>query len=114
MGMLNKSFKKAQIKTESYSSPTDDVSPETGSGLIVNPIKKPINKTPGKKVDLNMLFNTFTPIKPASPVLTLDPQLDGMPQRNTVATPVDFKKTSGLQGIMGLIQSGHKGRVIFY
>ena len=58
-----------------------------------------VPKTPGKKVDLNKLFNTFTPIKPESPVSQI-----GMTPTQTGTTPIDFTKTVALRNIMGISQ----------
>jgi len=71
--------------------------------------------TPGKKVDLNLLFSSqFTPIKPATPVQNIDTiehpyptvthssyasgVLPGAPQ-----TPIDKRKTDALKSMIGLM-----------
>ena len=87
MGMLNKSVKKYQRKN----SVTKSVSPEP---------KSEVPKTPGKKVDLNMLFNSqtgFTPIQPASP---------SMVPEGSNSPAIDFSKTVALRSIMGISQNG--------
>ena len=91
MGMLDKSFKKAQTKSTKSESPVDNIL----NGNIQR--MSPVHKTPGKKLDLNTLFNTFTPIKPASPVI----QQEQIPTP-AMATPIDFTKTAALRNIMGL------------
>ena len=89
MGMLNKSVKKYQRK----SSVTKSVSPEP---------KPEVPKTPGKKVDLNTLFNSqagFTPIQPASP------SISGIPPDVPNSPAIDFSKTVALRSIMGISQN---------
>lgn len=101
--MLTKSFKKAQTKSTTSKSPSPIDNMLNGNSQRISPM----HKTPGKKVDLNTLFNTFTPIKPASPV-TSDPVDLTHPELLTAgstATPIDFTKTAALRNIMGLNQN---------